>query len=63
MLFCVVSLTPPFVLDRTAVENDNVIPKQLSPEVLSAIQAVRFIAQHIKDADKDNEVSVVFVRT
>ncbi|EAT44621.1 AAEL004019-PA [Aedes aegypti] len=56
MLFCVVSLTPPFVLDRTAVENDNVIPKQLSPEVLSAIQAVRFIAQHIKDADKDNEI-------
>lgn len=41
----------------TTVEAENVIPKQLSPEVLSAIQAVRFIAQHIKDADKDNEVS------
>lgn len=61
MLFCAISQTPPFVLDRTAVDNDNVIPKQLSPEVLSAIQAVRFIAQHIKDADKDNEVSVVVV--
>jgi nicotinic acetylcholine receptor, invertebrate len=33
------------------------IPRQLSPEVSSAIQSVRFIAQHIKDADKDNEVS------
>jgi hypothetical protein len=27
--------------------------------VLSALQGVRFIAQHIKDADKDNEVSTV----
>jgi nicotinic acetylcholine receptor, invertebrate len=35
------------------------IPRQLSPEVLSAIQSVRFIAQHIKDADKDNEVSTI----
>jgi nicotinic acetylcholine receptor len=29
----------------------------MSPDVLSALQGVRFIAQHIKDADKDNEVS------
>ncbi|KAK7870122.1 hypothetical protein R5R35_011097 [Gryllus longicercus] len=28
----------------------------LSPDVLSALQGVRFIAQHIKDADQDNEV-------
>lgn len=42
-----------------AVEPDNIIPKQLSPELSSAIQAVRFIAQHIKDADKDNEVSLL----
>uniref|UniRef100_A0A182MIC6 Neurotransmitter-gated ion-channel transmembrane domain-containing protein n=1 Tax=Anopheles culicifacies TaxID=139723 RepID=A0A182MIC6_9DIPT len=45
-------------LSHGSVEAENVIPKQLSPEVLSAIQAVRFIAQHIKDADKDNEVHV-----
>lgn len=38
------------------VDSENIIPRQLSPEVLSAIQSVRFIAQHIKDADKDNEV-------
>jgi hypothetical protein len=25
--------------------------------VLAAIQSVRFIAQHIKDSDRDNEVS------
>lgn len=39
--------------------DDNIFPKQLSPEVLQAMKSVRFIAQHIKDADKDNEVSVV----
>uniref|UniRef100_A0AAG5CQ64 Uncharacterized protein n=1 Tax=Anopheles atroparvus TaxID=41427 RepID=A0AAG5CQ64_ANOAO len=43
-------------LSHGSVEAENIIPKQLSPEVLSAIQAVRFIAQHIKDADKDNEI-------
>lgn len=43
-------------LPHGSVDNDNVIPKQLTPEVLSAIQAVRFIAQHIKDGDKDNEI-------
>jgi hypothetical protein len=31
----------------------------LTAEIHAAIQSVRFIAQHIKDADKDNEVSVV----
>lgn len=36
-----------------------VIPKRLTSEVLAAIQSVRFIAQHIKDSDKDNEVSVL----
>ncbi|XP_017302634.1 acetylcholine receptor subunit beta-like 2 [Diaphorina citri] len=35
---------------------DNVIPRQLTPEILSAFEGVRFIAQHIKDADKDNEI-------
>ncbi|XP_058447553.1 acetylcholine receptor subunit beta-like 2 isoform X2 [Malaya genurostris] len=43
-------------LPHGSVEHDNIIPKQMSPELLSAIQAVRFIAQHIKDADKDNEI-------
>lgn len=37
-------------------DSDNYIPRQMSPEVLQALRAVRFIAQHIKDADKDNEV-------
>lgn len=36
----------------------HIIPSKMSPELLSAIQSVRFIAQHIKDADKDNEVGV-----
>ncbi|XP_065170474.1 acetylcholine receptor subunit beta-like 2 isoform X2 [Atheta coriaria] len=31
-------------------------PKILSSNVLAALQGVRFIAQHIRDADKDNEV-------
>lgn len=31
----------------------------MTAEIHAAIQSVRFIAQHIKDADKDNEVSVM----
>ncbi|XP_071449691.1 acetylcholine receptor subunit beta-like 2 isoform X1 [Hetaerina americana] len=34
----------------------NTFPRTMSPDLLSALQGVRFIAQHIKDADKDNEV-------
>lgn len=34
-----------------------IIPRTLTSEVLAAIQSVRFIAQHIKDSDRDNEVS------
>ncbi|CAG7730160.1 unnamed protein product [Allacma fusca] len=30
--------------------------RQYSPEVMAALQSVQFIAQHIKDEDKDNEV-------
>lgn len=41
---------------RDLTDSDNVIPRNLTPEVLQALRAVRFIAQHIKDADKDNEV-------
>lgn len=37
-------------------ESDNIFPRKLTPEVLQALRGVRFIAQHIKDADKDNEV-------
>lgn len=37
-------------------DSENTLPRQMSPDVLSALQGVRFIAQHIKDADKDNEV-------
>lgn len=47
-----ISPVPLFRLD-----SENIFPKQLSPEVLQAMKSVRFIAQHIKDADKDNEVS------
>jgi hypothetical protein len=43
----------------TVTDSDNTLPRQLSPDVLSALQGVRFIAQHIKDADKDNEVSIL----
>lgn len=37
--------------------SSNITPRTLSANVLSALQSVRFIAQHIRDADKDNEVS------
>ncbi|KAK4882974.1 hypothetical protein RN001_006293 [Aquatica leii] len=37
-------------------DTSNMTPKTLSAGVLSALQGVRFIAQHIRDADKDNEV-------
>lgn len=36
--------------------SSNVTPKSLSSNVLAALEGVRFIAQHIRDADKDNEV-------
>lgn len=41
-------------------ESENIFPRKLTPEVLQALRGVRFIAQHIKDADKDNEVNVLF---
>uniref|UniRef100_A0A1B0BF32 Neurotransmitter-gated ion-channel ligand-binding domain-containing protein n=1 Tax=Glossina palpalis gambiensis TaxID=67801 RepID=A0A1B0BF32_9MUSC len=41
--------------NQNSIDSDNVIPRNLTPEVLQALRAVRFIAQHIKDADKDNE--------
>lgn len=44
----------------TVTESENMLPRHLSPEVAAALQSVRFIAQHIKDADKDNEVSDSF---
>lgn len=41
----------------------QIIPSKMSPELHQAIQSVRFIAQHIKDADKDNEVRVFMLMT
>nr|CAD7464034.1 unnamed protein product [Timema tahoe] len=43
-------------------DSDNTLPRTLSPDMLSALQGVCFIAQHIKDADKDNEVVEVRVQ-
>ncbi|XP_015126569.1 acetylcholine receptor subunit beta-like 2 [Diachasma alloeum] len=37
-------------------EHDNILLRHASPDVISALKGVCFIAQHIKDADKDNEV-------
>lgn len=34
----------------------NMTPRSLSQNVLEALQGVRFIAQHIRDADKDKEI-------
>lgn len=34
-------------------------PRTLSANVLAALHGVRFIAQHIRDADKDNEVFII----
>lgn len=33
------------------------MPKTMSPDLLKALQGVCYIAQHIKDADKDKEVN------
>lgn len=33
------------------------MPKTMSPDLLKALQGVCYIAQHIKDADKDKEVT------
>ncbi|XP_077290481.1 acetylcholine receptor subunit beta-like 2 isoform X2 [Arctopsyche grandis] len=48
--------TPPHMSHGSVPEADNVLPRNMSPEVQAALRGVRFIAQHIKDADKDNEV-------
>lgn len=42
-------------------DTSNITPKNLSASVISALQGVRFIAQHIRDADKDNEVRIMFL--
>uniref|UniRef100_A0A1A9V640 Neurotransmitter-gated ion-channel ligand-binding domain-containing protein n=1 Tax=Glossina austeni TaxID=7395 RepID=A0A1A9V640_GLOAU len=49
--------------NQNSIDSDNVIPRNLTPEVLQALRAVRFIAQHIKDADKDNEVNIKIILT
>ncbi|XP_033192676.1 nicotinic acetylcholine receptor beta2 isoform X1 [Bombus vancouverensis nearcticus] len=40
----------------SVTDSENTMPRHLSPDVISALKGVRFIAQHIKNADKDNEV-------
>lgn len=50
-----------FFLDISFTEPEHIIiPRTLTAEIHAAIQSVRFIAQHIKDADKDNEVSFMW---
>ncbi|KAF9807217.1 hypothetical protein SFRURICE_003332, partial [Spodoptera frugiperda] len=50
------SCTGTSAVDMSSVtESENMLPRHLSPEVAAALKSVRFIAQHIKDADKDNE--------
>ncbi|KAJ8673122.1 hypothetical protein QAD02_004384 [Eretmocerus hayati] len=44
------------VQHASVTDSENMMPRHLSPEILTALEGVRFIAQHIKDADKDNEV-------
>ena len=39
-------------------DSENTMPRHLSPDVISALEGVGFIAQHIKDADRDNEASI-----
>ncbi|XP_044756115.1 acetylcholine receptor subunit beta-like 2 [Coccinella septempunctata] len=64
--FKITSKEPSFVL-QNAEDNklkahasmtcsSDITPRQLSNNVLEALQGVRFIAQHIRDADKDREI-------
>ncbi len=52
--------------DLTSDYDDDLLPpevdkyKKASQSVKTALRGVEFIAQHIKDADKDNEVKVYF---
>ncbi|CAO1423836.1 unnamed protein product [Diamesa hyperborea] len=41
---------------HSSVDSENIIPRILTAEVSAAIQSVRFIANHIKNADADNEI-------
>ena len=65
--FKITTREPSFVLQNPEDDNkmkahssrsSNMTPRTLSANVLSALQGVRFIAQHISDADKDNEVII-----
>ncbi|KAF7403194.1 hypothetical protein HZH68_005988 [Vespula germanica] len=40
----------------SVTDSENTMSRYLSPDVISALKGISFIAQHIKDADKDNEV-------
>nr|CAH7764757.1 unnamed protein product [Callosobruchus chinensis] len=66
--FKITTREPSFVLQNSDQEDgkmkahssmtgsSNMTPKALSANVLAALEGVRFIAQHIRDADKDNEI-------
>ena len=43
-------------LSDDAMSLSDSVSQSFSPEVESALQGVQFIAQHIRDNDKDNEV-------
>ena len=46
-------------LSDDALSLSDSISQSFSPEVENALQGVQFIAQHIRDNDKDNEVGIV----
>ena len=44
-------------------DSENTMPRHLSPDIMMALQGVRFIAQHIKNSDKDLEVRTATCQT
>lgn len=56
LIFCIFDPAHRINFGTADTESENIFPRKLTPEVLQALRGVRFIAQHIKDADKDNEV-------
>ena len=48
-------------LSDDALSLSDSMSHSFSPEVENALLGVQFIAQHIRDNDKDNEVNLIFV--
>ena len=48
-------------LSDDALSLSDSVSQSFSPEVENALQGVQFIAQHIRDKDKDNEVMNSFL--